>query len=331
MAYVETNADPDESPLAHVVALVRATLEACQEATGATANLTADWDKGAASAMFRLPRLQSTFPQIDPFLADMRRIQRLLVAGPVSGAVICVDDGQNLSPRALSALKNTFLHLDRFLLVVALRISEANRDPIDAGREWLDAQAVSAGGDHGASRMFQHGIAMGPFKTEAEGIDAIQKRLEDNAITFADSVAAAITHVGAGVPHHMMDLAYEVYDTATNADETVATDEMFAAAFRGHYRLAFAEVAGVLDTSSATGRRALTALAKSPYPATALDLVRRLWPDVSGDVEKSLEETIESELHRICADWAHCQVNDETFAIPDPKYSFAIQSLESDE
>lgn len=285
-------------------------------------SLTSDWERGKASSLFYHPRTDQI--ESDYIHKDFLRLRSVMDDAGVPGAVVCIDEGQRITPDALSALKNALQSVDRYLVIISLRLVQDKGSAVGSGRALLDEKAREAEGDFGASRFFVNGVPMGPFETEQEASECIRRRLEGNTIQFDDEVINAIAKFTDRIPREMISFSSQLYNNAAQVGEVLVRmpllNETFAAVNRVDYRQAQALCSAV----SAFERRVLKSLLSFRRPATPDDILRQF-----GDVPEQAREPVLSglsgALDRIQRLYSVCQRTDDGFEVKGPIHRYALE------
>lgn len=316
----------------HISTILRSLVNTVEQAMNRKGNqsdvkLLQDWDNGAKSTHFQHPRGERL--ESDKLRQDFETLRKLMEEAGVTGAVLCVDEGQRIEPAALSALKNALQHHQSFLVVLSLRLVSGTGGPVRAGRAWLEEKvtSVSAEGDIGASRFYVTGVPMGPFGTVQEAKDCIQRRLQENAIQFDDDVAERISYITGRVPGDMINLASSVYKRAANDGITRVTVADLNEIFRSVHRAELQQASTLYGQLSTLARDALRGLLVLRGPVTAGEIVIYLYPMAALETHPTLVAGVSGELKRICGLSTFCEEADERYAVIKPLQAYALELI----
>ncbi len=322
--------DPAATGRQHVVTIVRSLIEALEDEMSTAAKkkvktLALDWEKGGGATKFRLPlneRLVS-----DDVRADLRTIQELAAELGKSRVVVCIDEGQRIDPFALSALKNSLQQLSDYLIVLSLRLIDETTDTVDAGRTILDTKAAEAENDYGASRFFLTGIPLGPFDTDHESRECLNKRLEGNAVAFDDDVVTLVARVTGRHPAKIISLAHHIYDLAAETTSQRADLGLFRKCFAVYHRKTYVEAAELVGSHSETTKQTLSALLKFDRPANSLEIAGEIYPGTISDKLSIAAAGVTSELNQLEILTSFVQRVEERYVVADPVRRYALATI----
>lgn len=308
----------------HVDSVMRAVVAAVAKRLDESLPLVDDWDKGAESTYFQHPR--STEVHSDRVRNDFETLARILAEANIAGAVICIDEGQRIDGRAMSALKNALQHVNSFLVVLSLRLVSDERGAATEGRLLLETKAVNeAEGDVGAARFYVNGVSLGPFSTDAEVDACIRRRLEDHTIDFLEDVISRISRLSGRVPKTIVNISNAVYDAAQKSKKSVADIAVLNSSFIGLHGAQFAAATTLVEGMAQSSRMALSALVQLRAPASATDIAQHLYPTVTPQLRVGLIDAVETGLTRICSPGAPCKKTDDKFEIATPVDAYALE------
>ena len=291
--------------------------------------LVADWERGSEAQHFGFPRANAV--SSDKINADLIKIASIIEATGCPGTVICVDEAQRINPHALSALKNAVQGLEAFLLVLSLRLVQVLGTIVDSGRSILDERAKEAEGDFGASRLFVQGASMGPFDSPEEAKACIEKRLEDNLVSFDDDVIDAVGRITGRVPHKMISLSSAIYTRAVQTDKLAVDISLLQDAFRSTYGAYFKEAVELVGASSSVQREVLRRLVKLRGKAKAEEIasqwLRHSQPNIPSNnpAETLLADAVAGVVGRIVSKTSFIDVQDEAVVVSDQAYLYALE------
>jgi AAA ATPase domain len=307
----------------HVGKILRSVIEKLDGQIASDAKpLTRDWERGKDAAIFSHPHSD----QIDSghIYNDFLKLRSYMQSMNSPGAVICIDEGQRITPDALSALKNALQSIDSYLVVISLRLIQENISATAAGRSLLDERAKEAEGDFGASRFFINGVPMGPFETDQEAYECIRRRLTNNAVTFDDMVIETIVRITDAIPREMISLSSQVYNRALLANSTMVNMALLNEAFVSIRRAEFRQAQSLCGSLSGIERRVLRALLSFRRPATLDDLVKN-FGEFAEDVREALSSGISGALERIQSNFALCHKSDDGYEVRGSIYRYALE------
>jgi hypothetical protein len=307
----------------HIDSVLRAVVAAIAQRVGGVPLLD-DWDKGADSTYFQHPR--SSDVQSDRIRHDFEVLSNLLSEAHIVGAVICIDEGQRIDGRAMSALKNALQHVNSFLVVLSVRLVSDNGGAAAAGRLYLETKAVNeAEGDVGAARFYVSGVSLGPFRTDAEVEACIRRRLEGHTINFSDDVVARIARLSGRVPKTIITISNAVYDAAQKERATSADVAVLNSSFLSLNGAQFAAAAALVEGMTQAARMAIGALVQLRAPASASDIAQHLYPTVTPSMRAGLVEAVEAGLSRVSSLGGLCKQTDAKFEISTPVDAYALE------
>jgi hypothetical protein len=273
--------------------------------------------------MFQHPRTELV--ESDRVRKDFETLQRLMSEAGIPGAVICVDEGQRVDPRALSALKNSLQQMTAYVVVLSLRIVVATGGISAAGRSLLDEKAREAEGDFGASRFFGTGIQIGSFDSDKEVVDCVERRLSGNAVTFEREIIDQVGWISGRVPGDVIEMCLHVYNLAVERQDNQAGFSTLNEAFRKHFIADMREAMALTDDVSDSARNALRGLLELRKPSTAAEIAAHLFPDVPNPQRSYLVDGIRGDLDRICKRSSLCRVGDGQYSILRRTHGYALE------
>lgn len=310
----------------HVAKLLRAIIAGVDDRIQTTGTvrkfLSADWEKGKESSIFYHPRADQI--ESDYVHRDLLKLRSLMHDSGIAGAVICIDEGQRITPDALSSLKNALQGIDTFLIVISLRLVQDSGGAVGAGRALLDEKAREAEGDFGASRFFLHGVPMGAFETESEAAECIRRRLEGNAISFDDDVIGAICKITGRIPREVISFSSQLYSKVVDAEKSVADMILLRDAFAAINRADFRQAQALWSSTAALEKEVIKSLLSFSGPASLDDIMRQFGdiPDVARD---AVVTGVAGALDRLQKNMPFCQITEAGFEIRSPAYRYALE------
>ena len=308
-----TTIDDEVSARSSVAKILRAIADAVQRsAYDEQTTLTDDWDRGVGSTLFRQAR--QTEPDSDAIFADTQKLAAVTRTAGAKGILVCVDEGQRLTPSALSALKNALQRESGALIVLSIRVTTADGGPRKAGRVRLDEIANAAEKDFGASRLFVTEYGMGPFATDEEARRCITRRLDDSEVSFDPNVVSDIVDIAERVPRAIITYASKIWDLAAGRHPKRATSVALAEVMSDLHSAELAAARIFVADQSGPKRALLNALLACGGQATVAEIVNRLVPPEDGDSE-ILERTATYELGDLIRDYAGIQAVDGQFMV----------------
>jgi hypothetical protein len=191
--------------------------------------------------------------------------------------LICIDEGQRITPSALSSIKNSLERCNDFLIVLSLLVFGLG-DVVKVGRTDLDRKAQEAARDFGASGFFVDGIALGPFDTPEEARACIAKRLENNIISFTAQISADIAYITDRLPRKLISLSFAVYKHTHDQGCTEPSRTLLYKAFQEKYDVHLAEASSLCEATGVGDRKVLRALTKLRREASAAEVTQRVFP-----------------------------------------------------
>lgn len=282
--------------------------------------LAEDWNAGKMSTLFLQPkrdRLNTT-----ALARDLTRLTKVLADFGYDGAVLCVDEAQELSTEALQALSGALWRNSTVLAMVSLQLRTDYPDLETAGRTEM---LKKAGTRESVSSLFGTAIPMGPFDTEQEALACITKRVRESGLTFTSESMRHICRIESRVPRRMIYLA-RTADTLARSRHLPAVDEsILQAAFWRVHPDASREIAEVLAGLGSEARRHLRQLSDHDRGATPREIAREIYGNADG-VRDGFVQTVRNDLDLVCDrnDW--CQKDDDgRFRITSVYHSYAIR------
>lgn len=315
--------DEDRSAREHLSTIIRTVIEGLEARSSSPSEILNDWDRGAKSLIFQLPRLERVSNQY--LRRDFETVRKLATETGTNGIVICIDEGQRIEPSALSTLKNALQPLDKVLLVISLRLVTEAASAETGGRAVLDEKARNAEGDFGASRFFVTGIPMGPFRDEDEVAECVHRRLENNTITFDEAVIRRIAHIAAFIPREVISVCSQTYDYADHEQASVVDVHTLDNAFRQIYREQYRDAITVAENTSDAARTALCGLLRMQRPATADEIVTQSYPTANRAMRPPLTAAVAGELDRLSASAIVVAKSDSRYHFVDPVRAYALK------
>ncbi|WP_310718387.1 ATP-binding protein [Streptomyces lydicus] len=305
----------------HIATIVKAVAKAIDAKAGSK-NLARDWDKGADSIHFHLPRIDRILS--GELQSDLTFLQEESNGIELPKVVVCIDEGQRIEAAALSALKNVLQHVDDFLLILSLRVVDEKTGVVGAGRAILDRKATDAEGDYGASRFFAKGIALGPFDTEREGKCCVTRRLADNEISFTEELISIIVDIAGSLPRRIIEFSSEIYEHVAEAGSNLATEEVLQKIFKVRHGDIFARALELRSQLSDSAQSALKVMLSSGRPVKADELSAKLYPGVPVQAASTLANALKGDLDRACQS-GFCMDIDGQYRIGDPLRRYALR------
>lgn len=311
----------------HISKIMRAIVHELQQRLNV--NYLDDWDAGSKSKYFS--HQKSDELDSDRLRQDFQIIERLMKEAGIIGAVICIDEGQRIDGRALSALKNSLQHLKTYLIVLSIRLATDSRGAVAEGRRWLEAKVgAEAEGDIGASRFYVTGVPIGPFDTDDEAALCIKRRLTDNAIQFDEQVINRIGRISRRLPNDIILICNNLYNHAFKCGARVVTSELLNQTFRSMYRNQVEEAMSLLNNATATTKLGLKGLLILRQPATAKEIAVQMQPGADSDLQATIAEAIQLNLDRIhkafpLSSTTFLRKVENRFDVPDPVYAYAFE------
>lgn len=315
--------DPNVLAREHISTIIASIIEGIDRVRGGEPTLKNDWDKGKDSALFRHPRVDGV--ENNRMRQDFEMLGNVMKDSHVPGVVVCVDEGQRIDPRALSALKNALQFLSSFLIVISLRLISDTSGAVQSGRSMLDTKAQEAEGDFGASRFYVNGLAIGPFETDNEVSDCIVRRLSKNEIQFDKEVIDHIAEITGRTPRDIIRLSHEAYNMAVERQVNIVNLELLNETFRKKYHIELREGLSLANSISEQGRSALRGLLKVGGKANAIAIANYLHPDATELTRSYLINGIQGDLERICGLSSYCIKSNDYFEVPNPIYAYALR------
>ncbi len=315
--------DEDRSAREHLSTILRTTIEGIEAKANGGSELLYDWDRGAKSAMFQLPRIDRVSNQ--HVRRDFEAVCRIAKESGKPGIVICIDEGQRIDPSALSTLKNALQPLGSILLVISVRLVAETLNPESGGRAVLDEKARDAEGDFGASRFFVTGIPMGPFRNEDEVAECVHRRLDNNIVSFDEAVIRRIAHIAAFIPREVISVCSQTYNYAANEHIHSVDVRTLDTAFRQIYREQYRDAITVAENTSDAARTALFGLLRMQRAATAEEIVTQSYPTASAAMKTPLAAAVTGELDRLSASAVIVGKVDNRYHFIDPVRAYALK------
>jgi len=308
----------------HIFTIMRSLISGVELTPGVrVSGLVSDWDKGKDSVYFQLPKTEDL--KSDRLRHDLETVQKLLKEANIPGAVICIDEGQRIDGRALSALKNSLQMLDYYLLSISLRIISDSDGAVVEGRRLLETKAAEeAEGDIGAARFYVTGIPIGPFETNEEAADCIHRRLYDNVIQFDDEVIERIGWVNGRTPKNMISFSSALYNDAKRINISQVDVKVFNQTFRSVHGKKLSEAETFIINSSFDIATALRGLLELGQAADASTIANHLYPGIASDVRETLAEGIQGNLEHVCSTTPFCNKVQDRFEMSGPIDAYSV-------
>ncbi|HEY3103192.1 MAG TPA: ATP-binding protein [Pyrinomonadaceae bacterium] len=317
--------DAQSLSYSHISTIIRSIVAALEEQWGEhVPKIVSDWDAGKDSKYFYLPRTDEL--KSDRVRQDFEKLANLMKEAKIPGAVICIDEGQRIDGRAMSALKNALQQLNSYLVVLSWRLVSDTGGAVAAGRLELDTKATNeAEGDIGASRFYVTGIPIGPFETDQEAVDCIRRRLLDNVIQFDDEAIVRIGRIAKRLPKTMILIANNLYQSAQKDGVQVVTTELLNQTFRNMYQKEVMEAVTLLDTSPGGVKSALRGLLALRQPANPAAIATHLYPGTKPELLIDSIDGIRSNLDRACGSSSFCIKTQDRYDIPNSIHAYALE------
>jgi hypothetical protein len=310
---------------AQLRAVLSATARAVDDGLGRTSNLRVavrDLSRGEHSALFVSSKQQDISG--DAFRSDLQKMQELLATDGIAGVLVCIDEGQRILPSALSTLKNSIQAMNRFALLIALRLSTETPSVEEAGRSLLNTKAADAEGDFGASALFSVPVAMGPFENDAEAIGCIQTRLRNNSITFSEPVLHQIPEMTGRFPRRMMELCAPLWAKADALNVSEVNVALLHEIFTQKFTLEVNALGAVCSQITESGRRILRLLATKRKPLTQQAIIDALFSAISGIGLEYAKSGTKHDLEQLARSGVIIEVAD-TYEMASPAHGFAAK------
>jgi hypothetical protein len=309
----------------HVTTIMRSVVVGLQEQKGDhVPQIVNDWDSGKDSKYFYHPRAEEL--KGDRVRQDFEKLAALMKEANIPGAVICIDEGQRIDGRAMSALKNALQHLSSYLVVLSWRLLSDAGGAVAAGRLELDTKAsTEAEGDIGASRFYVTGVPLGPFDTDQEAAQCIQRRLVDNTIQFDDEVVARIGRIASRLPKTMVLFANNVYQNAQKDAVQLVRSPLLNQTFRNMYPKEVMAAVTLLDNSPTGVRSALRGLLELRQASKPATIATHLYPGTKPELLSNLVDGIQGNLDRVCNSSSFCVKTQDRYEIPNPVDAYALE------
>lgn len=311
----------------HISKIMRAIVRELQERLNA--NYLDDWDSGSKSKYFSHPRSEEL--DSDRMRQDFQTIEKLMKEANVPGVVVCIDEGQRIDGRALSALKNSLQHSNSYLIVLSIRLATDARGAIAEGRRWLEAKVgAEAEGDIGASRFYVTGVPIGPFDTDDEAALCVKRRLMDNTIQFDDEVIARIGRISKRLPNDIILICNNLYNHALKAETTIVKADLLNQTFRNMYRNQVEEAMSLLSNATANTKLGFKGLLLLRQPATSKEIAVQMQPAADADQQATVADAIQFSLDRVSnsfplASSTFLRKVEDRFDVPDSIYAYAFE------
>jgi len=315
--------DPNRTAHDHLSSILRAVAKGIDGVSKASGRVISDFDARLESKLFRhvkTERLESDFVR-----QDFETLESMAKAASITGTVVCIDEGQRIEPLALSALKNALQHMSSYLVVISLRLIADPEGAVSAGKSMLDDKARAAEGDIGASRFYVHGIAMGPFDTEKEAAECIERRLEGNAVKFTAEVIGRIGRITGRIPRDMIELSGKLYDRTVESKASTADLTLLHEAFTTLHRSKVTEARALCDGVSHNARIAMKALLELASKTTCERIVSHLYPGLNNHAKAYVVEGVQSDLARAVESSTLVRSDGDLFFVSDPISAYALE------
>jgi len=309
--------DNEKSGYEHIHSIIRSVVESLQENLTKTSNhnFLKDFEKEKPD-FFKYPQSKSL--NSDVIKADFITLKNLISSQGKKGVMICIDEGQRIEPSALSALKNSIQHIDFYSIIISLRISDDSEGVEKAGRAILDEKAKKGEGDFGASRMFINCIEIGPFKTDREALDCIEKRLNNNEIQFHKNVMDDIISICEKIPREIINLCSNLYNRAKNENVKVLDKHSFYKFTKEIYNDDFSYVENVCSILSSTESNILKVLHEKDN-ICARKIAQILYPSINdNETIGALTNVTETNLNRLKDEFGIVVTNEKSGSVAKP-------------
>lgn len=308
----------------HIFTIMRSLISGVELTPGVgISGLVDDWDKGKDSVYFQLPKTEDL--KSDRLRHDFETVRRFLKEANIPGAVICIDEGQRIDGRALSALKNSLQMLDYFLLSISVRIVSDAEGAVVEGRRLLETKAAGeAEGDIGAARFYVTGIPVGPFESKEEAADCIHRRLYDNAIQFDEDVIERIGWVNGRTPKSMISFSSALYNHAKRFNISRVGVGAFNETFKSIHGKKAAEAETFTINSSFDVALALRGLLELGQAADAATIANHIYPGIAADLHATFAEGIQGSLDHVCSTSTFCRKTQDKYEISDPINAYSV-------
>lgn len=323
---VLTNVSPEqEDAVQNVRAILRAIADALEEWPEASHDIGTgvDWAKGQDSALFRQVKSDQLEP--DQVRRDLTKLWSIASDAGARGIVLCIDEAQWLQPEALSALKTGLEAQTNVVAVISLRLPAAEEGLRKAGRARLEELAMRAGGDIGASRLYTTEIAMGPFANDTEAQRCIDRRLQDNAISFDDPLCKEIIGLAARVPRDIILYSQKVYARADESGCSTAEVALLNEVVREHHAAEVAQAANLVENLAKSAQSLLKALLECDGCATGHELATRIQASADADTLNTIAEGINSQLSGVSTTFPGLLAADGRFQIASRSHLYALR------
>jgi len=302
--------------------IIRALLRELEQRTHQE-GIEADWSSKEDSMLFRSPRLQGI--RSDDLALDFKKIHGMLNDVGIRSCVICIDEGQRIDSLALSAIKNSLQSVKLgYMIVLSLLIDEKNADAGRTGRDLLNDLAIRSG-DPGASRFFQNASVIGPFDTQVEAEQCISKRLENNKIKFSQSAIGLIAHIMGRHPRKMVILAHRAYEITKRLGLAKVDEEIIDDAFRKEHVELVKETIEFKGTLSSLAIKTYVEFAKLDINVTAMEITKRMFPELESEALASISTTIQSMLDKLAKKKFCKKLDSGSYRIPQPEFAYALK------
>ncbi|WP_439583209.1 ATP-binding protein [Dyadobacter bucti] len=316
--------DAQNLALGHINTIVRSVVTGLSKFNNQYRYLEEDWDRNVESKFFSLPLGDEL--RGDRLRNDFERLTRFCEEAGLPGVVICIDEGQRIDGRALSAIKNSLQHLSNYLVVISLRLVSTDEDPVSAGRFLLNSKASSeAEGDIGASRFYVTGIPIGPFRSDEEASKCIQQRLLNNVIQFDQKTIERICNISGKIPKDMIHLSNALYINTKKNGKFLADLEILKKTFFDNESKVCADAITLVNSLPETTKRALHGLVLLKQPATASLIAAKTYPTLGADILSGVADGINTALGKLCDASTFCTKVADHFHVPNPIHSFALE------
>jgi hypothetical protein len=287
--------------------------------------ILSDWRKGKASQYFQHPRTDEV--KSDRLRQDFETIEGFMKEAGIPGAVVCIDEGQRINGRTMSALKNSLQYIRGYMIILSLRlITDSPGGAVALGRDLLDTKASNdAEGDIGASRFYVTGIPIGPFDTEQEAAQCIKRRLVDHVVQFEDEVVNRVVRISGRIPKNIVSLSNSVYNDAKITDSRLVNVAELNQTFRAKYNKETVDAQTLLANATEATRSAVRSLLELRQSATAKAIATHLYPSAKPETIAYLIDGIRGDLERFCSSTSSCLKVEDHYAIFDPVYAYALE------
>jgi hypothetical protein len=288
--------------------------------------LLLDWEKGVSSVYFRHPKNDEL--NSDNIRDDFNTLISFIEEKKIPGIVICIDEGQRIEGRALSALKNSLQQIGKILLTISVRLPLNTKNLVDSGRIFLDNKAnEEAEGDLGASRFYVKGIPIGAFDTDQEAVDCLTLRLRNNAIQFDNDTINSIVSISGRIPRDIIRFSNSLYNKAQQLGVDLVDVKLLNLTFKETFSNELSESVSLITELSDTAKKAILGLINSGNNASIDEIFSKVHQHCPLEYQEPLKVTLKNDLDRIIKLSTICTTRDEQYLIQNPVHSYALKLL----